>query len=200
MRHRMGNVEEEGLLRGVLDELHGPLGDGAGERGLIRERLDGADLGRSLDDRKGRVVLLRGRVAGVVNGPHVVGIRNAPVHVKAAASGKELFRITQMPLAQRAGCIPGLLAKRRERLFPGLETDRAARKEHVRQADAIGVATGEERRTRWRARAVRNAQRSESQPFLGHRIEIRRGVLPAVAAKIAIAHVIGEDDDEIGRW
>jgi hypothetical protein len=61
----------------------------------------------------------------------------------------------------------------------------------------MGIQPREQRRPR-RAATGRVVKLREPQPVGGERIEIRRLDLAAVAAQIAEAHVISENDDDIG--
>ena len=78
MGHRMGQIEEEGLLiasRG-FDKRHRPLRVGGGEFGLICGRHGWVDHPLPIQQRQ------VGKMAGVclgMKGPHVVGIGQAEI-------------------------------------------------------------------------------------------------------------------------
>ena len=66
------------------------------------------------------------------------------------------------------------------------------------EADLLGVVAGEERGARGPA-AGRVVELREAQAVGGERVEVRRGDFAAVAAGVGEAHVVGEEDQEVGR-
>ncbi len=77
-----------------------------------------------------------------------------------------------------------------------------ARNVQARQAvppHLLSVIAGQQGSTRWPA-AGRVVELREPQPACGQRVQVRRGNLAAVAAGIREAHIVGEDDDDVGTF
>ena len=65
--------------------------------------------------------------------------------------------------------------------------------------NALGIATGEQRRARRRANRRGHHEARELPAFLGNAVDIRRADgFGTKTAQVAVALVIGKDDDEVG--
>ena len=108
MRHRVGNVEEERLIIGLLDELDGALSEARGQGALVDWVLD---LSRVLIQPQRNVGLHPGRL-------HVVRIRQSEPVVEARADGQVFFAgVAEMPLSHHAGAVAGGFERLRQREF-----------------------------------------------------------------------------------
>ena len=217
MQLRRVQVQEERVLvlrvclqvvRGVLDRL------------LVQERdVGGVDLldllplpaGIALDgaddvpprghhllviEREVRVV---GRV-GVGVGVQVVQRRVAHL-VKAVRDGHRVIGLAQMPLADLAGAVAGLLEDARERPFAGRQPAALAGHRHRRHAAADRKPAGDRRGPARRAARLA-VKRHELQAFGGQPVEVGRGcpavLTAAVTAQVTPANVVGHEQDDVG--
>ena len=65
--------------------------------------------------------------------------------------------------------------------------------------NALGIATGEQRRSGRRANRRRYHEARKLPAFLGNAVDIRRAnSFGTKTAQVAVALVIGKDDDEVG--
>ena len=72
--------------------------------------------------------------------------------------------------------------------------------ERAENADALGIAAGHEAGARGGADGSGGVEVGEDPAFLGHLIEMGRFVGGrAERADVGVAHVVDEDDDDIGR-
>ena len=121
--------------------------------------------------------------------------------------------LAEMPLADEAGRVSDFLQHFGNEHFVGTNAERRIRPQHaawrdgaigagrddVVHADAHRVATGHERGPRRGAGGRRGMEVGEPHPLLGHAVEVRRvHVDGAEAGEVGIAHVIGEDDNDVG--
>jgi len=72
----------------------------------------------------------------------------------------------------------------------------------VRNADAGGIAAGQQSRARRRANRIGGRKIGEARAGGGHAIEIGRGNLRAVTAQIAVTQIVAKNENDIGwfRW
>ena len=108
---------------------------------------------------------------------------------------------TQMPFADDSGRIAGLLEDRRHR---GRSRGDAQRRDAAQDAGpgrlTPGISTGHEGVACWRAHCGRRMGVGESHPFLRQPIHVRRlDLRRTIAAEIAIADVVAENEDDVGR-
>ena len=200
VRHRMGEVEEERPAivgrGGPLDERDGALGVARRERRLILGRHVGIDDAIPLDERQRRK---RPRLRLRVVRPHVVGIRQPEVLVEAVPRGQERGMMAEVPLADRRRAVAAVAKEFGERRLGGGETVPTRRTERARDADAVGIAAGEQGGTRRRADGLRDVEVGEPHALPSEPIDVRRGRRgAAITARIAVAHVVGEDHDHVG--
>ena len=69
--------------------------------------------------------------------------------------------------------------------------------DHTGNTGAVLVATGHQSGTSRAADIAAGVEVGEFHPLLGHAVQMRGVDFTAVAARIAVAHVIGHDDDEV---
>ena len=119
--------------------------------------------------------------------------------VEAVPRGQELGLVAQVPLADAHRGVALLLEQLGHRLLLGADADGADREEHVGQRHPLGVAAGHHLCPRRRADR-RGVEAGQLHPFGRHAVQARRAVeLRAERPDVAVAHVVDEDHDEIGR-
>ncbi len=132
--------------------------------------------------------------------PHVVGIGQPQVLVEAMMRRQKLAMVTQVPLAEDGRVIPALFEDLGKRPFVIADADPALRTEGSQNPHAVRITSGQKGGPRCRADALSDAEAGEPPPFLSHAVEIGRANTDgAKAAEIAVTHVIGVDNDEIGQ-
>jgi len=182
MRVGLRQKKKHGRAAVFADESDGLLGIARRQRGEIGLLFD--DVG---------VVHQHTRV-------HVVAIGDAEVFVKTAAGGQVLDRTTQVPLADADGPVASILEYVGERDFIQIHAAFILRKKHVRNADACGIAAGQQCRARRRANRIGRRKIGEPHAGGGHAIEIGRRNLRTVAAQIAVTQIVAKDEDDVGRF
>ena len=154
-----------------------------------------AEAVSALDEWKRRKVF-----RGGVLRPHVVGIGDAEILVEAVIRRQELLVIAEVPLSEHGGGVALGLEKFREERLLRVDADTAAWSQGPIDADAVGVATGEKAGSGRRADRLGSIPLGKLSPFSRHAVEMRCFVtLSAIDANIAIALVVCENDDDIGR-
>ena len=142
----MGQVNEERLVLVLTNEVRGCPCKFPAERCLVIHVLDDFhDLGVSQDGQIRALETLQG-------GPHVVGIRNPVVGIKALGGGEELGLITQVPFSKATRGIPGGLEGFGHGNFIRVETMMVTWKENnvpgtFFQAYTLRVTAGHQGRT-----------------------------------------------------
>ena len=201
----MRHVKEERPLLVFLDERHRALGVLRGELFLILAGDLGIDDRVAVDQRQMRPTLeplLHRQMhhARMVR-PHVVGVRQAKIIIEAVLQRQKFFVMSEVPLAvARCGVAP-LFAQFRERRFVRVNAMPRLRPERAEDAHAHVVAAGEQSRPRRAAHGLGHIKIRELPSLLRHAIEVRRGVsLRAKRPDVRVAHVINENDDDVGRW
>jgi hypothetical protein len=173
-------MEEEGPGLGIVEEALRLIGIAGGEGGKVGGLLD--DFGVAHEDAR----------------VHVVAVRDAEVTVEAAAGGQVGRRASEVPLADAHGAVAGALEHVGEGRLVETEAIRVLREEDARDADARGVAAGQERGARRRTDGVRGAEIGEAHALGGHAVEVGGADARAVAAEIAVAEIVAEDEDDVG--
>ena len=103
-----------------------------------------------------------------------------------------------VPLADQTGRVTGAAQDLRHRRFIKPQTVEAPRFQRVDAAGAMGVAARHQSRARWRAHGRRRVVLRQDDAFVHQGIQRRRArYLIVEYAKIAITHVIGDDEDDI---
>ena len=108
---------------------------------------------------------------------------------------------TNVPLSRHKG----LIARRLESFGKGdagivqiaLIRRRSEIVDHVTDAGAMVIETGQQRRTRWAA-ARTVVELRETNAFLRQFIDVGRIDFAAITTDVREAHVIGKDDNQIG--
>src|SRR5262245_58662182 len=107
--------------------------------------------------------------------------------------------MAEVPLAVDRRCVVPLLKDLRQRHFLVGDSILRGRAERSQNADAIRIAAGQQRGARGGADGLRYVEVGEADPVLGHLIEMgRANSLVAITAEVAVAKIVGEDDDEVG--
>ena len=193
VRERIGDIKEEGRSLPLAEEAKGLVRGAARERFLPDGRLD--DL-RPPEEGHGRLALL-----GV---PHVVRVRETEELVEALSRGQELAAMPEVPLPDHHRRVTTFLEDFGERDLVGAEAARRVGEEHspLRGAHAgpDRVATREERGAARSADRRGRVELREAHALRGHPVELGRANrrMP-VAAEVAVAQVIREEDHEVGR-
>src|SRR5215469_4871147 len=105
-----------------------------------------------------------------------------------------------MPLADANGPIAAILEHIGERNFVQIHPAFILWEKYVRNADAGGIAAGEQSRARRRADRIGGREIGESHAGGSHAIEVGCGNLRAVAAQIAVAQIVAKNEDDVGWW
>ena len=186
----VGEVEEEGLrgLRTLAEVVRGPIGK---ELGGMALRLDDLAI-------EPHVVFSMAKVRGVA----VHHVAEEAVEVVEAAFVRRVGRFeAEMPFADDAGVVARLLQFIRQRGHARFEVAPRVlrlRADHARHAHAIRVATREQGRTRRRAHGAIGPHRGEEHALAADAVDIRRAnIRGMVSGDIAVAVIIGEDDQEV---
>ena len=110
--------------------------------------------------------------------------------------------VAEMPLAANGGGIAARREKLRDRDLPRQQALRQPRGNRLQRAGADRVAAGHQLGARRHAIAL-HVEIQEAQPFRGERVDARRRRAAqhaaAVAAELAPAEVVGEDQYDVRR-
>jgi hypothetical protein len=108
--------------------------------------------------------------------------------------------MTEVPFAKDGGCVASAAAEFGERCFAGVDAVLCPRAKRAENADAFWITAGEQCGPRGGADGGRGMKIGEYPPFFGHAIEVRRFVGSGTErADIGVAHVVDENDDDVGR-
>ena len=185
MRDGKGQVEKERFVLVLLDKVQ----PGFDEKVVrVVRRVDLNALGRAVADGEKVVGVVRVRV-------DVFEIAEKGVETLAVGCARIVLE-AQAPLAEKARRVTCRLHPLRQRgvLVPERGATVAAHVgvAHVGARHQRPAGRGADRRT--------GVELRKPRPLLRHLVQARRldFALP-VRAKVAVAHVVGEDDDEVGR-
>ena len=107
---------------------------------------------------------------------------------------------TEMPLAHHAGAVATRLEELGQRRLRGGQAMAVFGPEGPVNAEAIGITAREQRRPGGGADGLGHVEIGKPNPLPGQPINVGRGCkATAEAGRIAVAHVIGKDDDHIRR-
>ena len=130
--------------------------------------------------------------------PHVVRVGHAEPLVEAMARRQKRWEVPEMPLAEEGRRIAALA---RELGDGGLALGEPVRRggdERARDADAIGVAAGEDRSARGGAHGLGRIEAREARTLAREPVEVGgREVAGSVAADVRPALVVGDDQHDI---
>ena len=180
VRVGMREVEEERGALGVADEFGGCVGVLAGEGGEVGGLF--LDLFIAEEDA----------------GRHVVAVGDAEVVVEAAFGGEVFGLRAEVPLTHALGAVALRLEKIGEGLFVVIEAGLVGGEEDAGDADTGGVAAGEEGGAGGGADGVGRGPVGEADAFGGELIDVGGGEGGAVAVEVAVAEVVGVDEDDVG--
>src|SRR3989442_12757486 len=105
--------------------------------------------------------------------PHVVRVREAEIFIETVPRREELRRIAQMPLAKDRGGVSAGFEDLRQGQFLVADAQLRVWTERAEQADAIRVATREQRRARRGANRLTDIEVRGPHPFERHAVEVR---------------------------
>ena len=142
------------------------------------------------------VVVVDAVVPPVVGRATGAAVAVAQPFVKTAVDRPVGVVRAQMPLAEMAGAVAVVAEDVRHRDF--VVAEHVASTDGSPAAHAVGIAAGHQRGPRRRAIAV-HMEVAEPHGFMAQAIQMRRlDDRIAVAAQVAVALIVGEQDDDIG--
>ena len=203
MRQAVGKIEKKRSRLILVDESQRLFSVTLRDRGLICGALDDLLVAHDrhvpvLDLRLEELLAMLRRARDRV---HVVRVRDAVVGVEPVVRGEELWQVPEVPLADASGGV----ALRLERLREGdLASGQAAGRVGEENSSSVAAHTvsnrqtaGHERGTTRGADAAGGVELCQLHAFCRHAIEVRRAdSRVAETGEIAVAEVVGEDDDE----
>jgi hypothetical protein len=200
----VGEVEEEGPVRVLGDESPSLVGVATGERCLHRWAFH--DLAVALEGHVpavGRGIIARADAPGDPGARvHIVGVGQAEGPVEALVARTGAGADPEMPLADVGGRVAARLERLCERDLSGGQSALGVREEDPPvpgHAAARRVATRQERGPARRTDLRAGVEVREAHALGGHPVEVRRADRrAAVAAEVAVALVVGQDDDDVG--
>ena len=132
-------------------------------------------------------------------GPHVIGVGQAEIIIEAMLHRQKLFVMAQVPFAVTGGGIAFLFADLSQSHLTCVDAVGCLGAECAENAYAHIVTAGEQSRSRGAAHGLGYIKICELAAFPGHAVEMWRGVsLRAKGADVGVAHVVHEDDDDVG--
>ena len=135
---------------------------------------------------------------------NVVAVGNAEEFIEALLRRQKLRLISEVPLAEHARFVARGLQDFGDGDFIGVQSLPVSGEKHSeigprRHIDPLGIAPGHQSGARWRANRSGHVEARQPGTFRRHLIDARRAdVFAAEATEIAVALVVGEDDDEVG--
>ena len=185
----MGEVEEERFVAGPPDEGDGLFGVALGEGGLFGKLGIGFEA----------AVVAEGSFGLHPGRDHVVAVEQAEVGVESLPGGHVAVFGAQVPFAHHGGAVALRLERFGERDLLRRQAGLAVGTEHVAHPRADGVAAREEGCAGGGAGRGGRVELGEAHAFGGHLVEVRRANRRvAVARQVAVAEIVGEEDDEVG--
>ena len=212
VRQRVREVEEERPVLVGVDEADRFVGVAPGQRAVIDRPLDHLAVAhqRHVPVLRLRIVVRRRSAVPLSRGdghPHVVRVRQPEPRVEALRIGRNGGRWPRCHLPTIAGRVAPRLQQLGDRDLVERQALRGVVAKHLRRAaagDAVHAAAdrqaaGEQRRPARRAHRL-DVEAGPLLPLGGHRVEPRRAdVRAAERAEVAVAQVVGEDDDDVRR-
>ncbi len=130
---------------------------------------------------------------------HVVRVGDAEVGIEAVRGREHFGMVAEVPFAKAGGGVALLLQMVGDGVLGRVQADGRSGKEHALvHAHPFRIAAGEQCRPRRRADRRGDHEAGEPAPFSGEPVEMRRADrLRAKAPEVAVALVIGEDDDDV---
>ena len=200
----MRHIKEEWPLFVFLNERHCALGVLRGKLFLVLAGDFGVDDLVAVNERQMRPALeplLHWQVqdSRMVR-PHVVGVRQPKVIIKAMLHRQKFFVVTEVPLAVTGRGVTLLFADFGQGHLAGVDAVGRLRPQCAENAHANVVAAGEQSRARGAAHCLGHIKIRELPAFLCHAVKVRcRIIFRAKGADVGITHVINENDDDVGR-
>ena len=147
-----------------------------------------------LHPRQGRILALR-----VPPYPHVVRVGDALVFIKALRQGHELRLVAEVPFAEATGGVARLFQDLRNGDLAWVETPFVGGENHAPpHPNAVRIATGEQCGTGRGAGGRADVEVGQLHPFLRHPVEVGSRVIRTKRTDVPVAHVINEDDHDVG--
>lgn len=191
----MRQVEEEGLVLGLLDELDAAFGESLGEQLLILGGDGAVDDFGAFDQRQIRVGA--GFGLGMV-GPHVVRVRDAVKVIEAVVGWQKRRVVAEVPFAEASRGVTFLFEDFSQRHFIRVNAVIRLRAERAADADTIGVTTGKQRGAGGGADRLGDVKGGELAALGSESVDVRRGVaFGSEGRDVGVAHVIHVDQDHV---
>lgn len=210
VRHGVGEVEEEGLVLVGLDEVHGLLGVATGDGALVNGEFDDffvlhegrfplGESGLGIGPKfvhSGRSTLGFPFVVRVI---HVVGVGNAEVGIEAVLLREGFGVMAEVPFSEAGGGVALSFEVIGDGVLGRVEPAGGGGEENVLvHFDPLGIAAGEEGGTGRGADGGGHHETGKFASFFGEAIDVGGlDVGGAKAPEVAVALVVGEDDDEV---
>ena len=121
--------------------------------------------------------------------PHVVRVRQAEVVVKPVLHRQELFVVAKVPFTVDGSGVTLLFTDLSQRRFAGVDAVPGAGPQRAEDANPNVVAAGEQPRPRGAAHGLGHIKVGELAPFLGHAVEVGRGIRLANRMVICYSNV-----------
>ena len=204
VRHAVGKEQEEGSIARRLDEADRLVGVSAREQRLIGLGLDHR-LAAHQGQRKVPGVAAHRAPAQEALAPAVVGMEQTEEAVESVPRRQQVRLIAEMPLARERGGVARRAQELGQRDLGRGEAARRARVGRQRVAslvetDAPRVRRGQDRRARRHAPVAGRVEAGKADALGGEPRQVRRAVdAGAVDLDVAVAEVVGEEEDEVGR-
>ena len=194
VRLRVRHVEEKRFFTVAIDEVDGLCRE-PGRQHLLIGLVDDADAVVAVKQRERREALRGGMLR-----PHVIGIGNPEILVKALRQREELLVIPEMPFAEGGSRVALRFKKLGHGRLVGIEPVAAAGTEGAMDAEAIGITTGQEPGPGGRADRLRGIPLRETTSLRRESIEVRGLVaFRTEAADVGVTEIVGENDHDIGK-
>src|SRR5690606_38536076 len=130
----------------------------------------------------------------------VVRVEEAVELVEAMTKRGERGKVPEAPFAIDRRGISGLLTEFTQRYLIGVDTLPGAESERTVDTDAIGIGARQQRRPGGGANRLARVEIREPHTFAREPVDVRRGVAGlAVATDVGIAHVVRQDQHDVGR-
>ena len=189
VRHRVGQIEEEGALPVLADELHAPLGVIRGERGLVEV------VAQYLVAFVGRQV---GELPFGVVGPHVIRVGESVPLVEPVLQRQEFLGVAEVPFSEDRRGVVAFLEHFGDGLLLVADAVWTARIGRVGEADAVGIAPREQSCAGCAADRLCGVEVGVPHPFEGQPVDVRGFVAQGSGeGEVSVSGVVEVNEDEI---
>ncbi len=194
----MRKIEKKRLVFVLLDERYRALGESLCQEIGIGIHFDDGFVFQQRQRRKLVVILSRMEWVNVMTEGKTKEL------VESLSRRQKFWLIPQMPFAEHASLVARGLQHFGDRHFIRVQSFSVCSKQHAeigprRHADSLGITTGHQSRSRRCANRCGHIKICQLRSLGRHLIDARRvHMVAAEATQIAIALIVGEDDNKIG--